>query len=87
MTGRQWPYGNGTDMSVLSPTRVWPTPAQMRSVSGSPGPGQTVRHRVSDRVLGRYAGRVAPANGIWSIGATRTGAPGRGAWIIWPPPM
>ncbi|AZS73666.1 hypothetical protein DDE74_24350 [Streptomyces lydicus] len=34
----------------------------------------------------RYAGRVAAANGIWSIGAIRTGAPGCGAWIIWPSP-
>ncbi|GGX04617.1 hypothetical protein GCM10010353_20260 [Streptomyces chryseus] len=33
-----------------------------------------------------HAGLVAPANGIWSSGASRTGAPGRGAWIIWPSP-
>ncbi|GAA2406294.1 hypothetical protein GCM10010433_00990 [Streptomyces pulveraceus] len=36
---------------------------------------------------GAYATRVAPAKGIWSIGAIRTGAPGRGAWIICPLPM
>lgn len=36
---------------------------------------------------GRYATRVAPAKGIWSIGAIRTAVPGRGAWIIRPPPM
>ncbi|GAA2366561.1 hypothetical protein GCM10010246_69450 [Streptomyces cuspidosporus] len=34
-----------------------------------------------------HAGRVAPAKGIWSMGATRTGAPGRGAWIMRPSPM
>ncbi|MFD9408439.1 hypothetical protein ACFWBN_15695 [Streptomyces sp. NPDC059989] len=33
-----------------------------------------------------YAGRAAPAQGIESTGATRTVEPGRGAWIIWPPP-
>ena len=32
------------------------------------------------------ATRVAPANGIWSSGATRTGAEGFGAWIIRPLP-
>lgn len=36
---------------------------------------------------GAYATRAAPAKGIWSIGAIRTGAPGRGAWIICPLPM
>lgn len=33
-----------------------------------------------------HATRVAPANGIWLIGARRTGALGFGAWIIWPLP-
>ncbi len=34
-----------------------------------------------------YTGRLAPAKGIWSIGATLTGAPGWGAWIMRPSPM
>lgn len=37
-------------------------------------------------VGGSHATRVAPANGIWSTGASRTGADGFGAWIIWPLP-
>lgn len=47
--------------------------------------GQPLGHHV--QVGAAQAGRAAPAKGIWSIGATRTGAPGRGAWIIWPLPM
>lgn len=40
------------------------------------------------RLTGRsHTTRVAPANGISSMGATRTGADGFGAWIIWPSPM
>ncbi|GHJ27534.1 hypothetical protein TPA0910_19670 [Streptomyces hygroscopicus subsp. sporocinereus] len=34
-----------------------------------------------------YAGRAAPAKGMSAMEATRTGAPGCGAWIMRPPPM
>ncbi|MFG2880420.1 hypothetical protein ACGFYU_36315 [Streptomyces sp. NPDC048337] len=43
--------------------------------------------RCSSSSASAYAGRDAPAQGIESIGATRTVEPGRGAWIIWPLPM
>ncbi|GGV84622.1 hypothetical protein GCM10015535_29840 [Streptomyces gelaticus] len=57
------------------------------------GPKRLLRWRVGPAKgrpgseTGAYATRVAPAKGIWSIGAIRTGDPVRGAWIIWPLPM
>lgn len=42
---------------------------------------------LSLRTAPAHATRVAPAKGIWSIGAMRTGALGFGAWIILPLPM
>lgn len=50
------------------------------------GDGTAARLTAPAAPGGFHATRVAPANGIWLIGARRTGALGFGAWIIWPLP-
>lgn len=58
------------------PVRGWSGPKAVAPMAGCTG-----------SETGAYATRVAPAKGIWSIGAIRTGDPVRGAWIICPLPM
>lgn len=50
-------------------------------------PGRRTARGPRPRRSGDHATRAAPAKGISVIGATRTGADGFGAWIIWPLPM
>ncbi len=67
------------DVAGVHERNIWPLAALREN--------ESVTRPRGGPVPAPHPTRVAPANGISLIGATRTGAFGFGAWIIWPLPM